>query len=481
MAESRQLKLYNSLTRAIEPLSTHRDFFGFYCCGPTVYGRAHIGNFRAFICADLLVRTLKAFDYPVRFVRNITDVDDKTIRGAQQEKIPLAEFTRKHEQSFQSDCKALSLLPPDVEPRAAEKTHIDEMIRLVGRLIAAKHAYIADDGSVYYRIDSFKNYGCLCHLDREGLRAGERVAQDEYEKKSLADFVLWKKHRPEDGDVRWDSPWGPGRPGWHVECSAMSMKYLGESYELHGGGIDLLFPHHENEIAQSEGATGKPFVKHWWHVAHLLVDGRKMSKSLGNLYTLEDVRKMGFAPNFRGEMNQLRYALMSTHYRESMNFTKDGLSAAASAIQRLQNFYTRLKYAADDGSVLGSLPREQTGAVLLEKFYAALENDLNVSAALGELFISVAEINRLIDRRKLSAQDAKGWIEVLGRIDDVLKVGITDLEDISLSEIQGLISQRDEARAGKDWAESDRIRKDLEDRGFVVKDTPTGTKIEQRR
>ena len=240
MAESRQIKLYNSLTREPELLEVHGGKFGFYCCGPTVYGRAHIGNFRAFVCADLLVRTLRAFGYPLQFVMNLTDVDDKTIRGAQAEKIPLAKFTQRHAESYWKDRDALAISKPDIEPRAT--AHIPDMIRLVEKLVATEHAYVADDGSVYYRIESFKNYGCLCHLDREGLRAGERVAQDEYEKESIADFVLWKKHRPEDGDVQWDSPWGPGRPGWHVECSAMSMKYLGESYELHGGGIDLLSP-----------------------------------------------------------------------------------------------------------------------------------------------------------------------------------------------------------------------------------------------
>lgn len=478
MATVRSLKLFDSLTRAIQPVPAG-DRLGFYCCGPTVYGRAHIGNFRTFVCTDLLVRTLKAFGYPVRFVRNITDVDDKTIRGAHAEKVPLAQFTARHEAAFQADCKALALLAPDVEPRAT--AHIADMIALIERLLENDHAYVADDGSVYYRIASFKDYGCLCHLDREGLRAGARVAQDEYEKESIADFVLWKKHRPEDGDVRWDSPWGSGRPGWHIECSAMSMKYLGESYELHGGGIDLLFPHHENEIAQSEAATGKPFVKHWWHAAHLLVDGKKMSKSLGNLYTLEDVREMGFEPNFEGQMNHLRYALISVHYRDSLNFTKDSLAAAAASIQRLQNFYTRLKYSLDDKIEADGLSAEQTGAAFLERFYASLENDLNISAALGTLFSAVTDINALIDRKKLSEKESKGWINALQSVDGVLQVGITRIEELPLSEVFGLITERDEARKAKDWAESDRLRGELESRGFIVKDTPTGTKVEPRR
>ena len=485
MAESRQLKLYNSLTRSIEPLTAlpAHDVFGFYCCGPTVYGRAHIGNFRAFVCADLLVRTLRAFGYPLKFVMNLTDVDDKTIRGACQEKVSLAEFTKKHEESYWKDREALSISKPDIEPRATG--HIAEMIRLVERLVAAKHAYIADDGSVYYRIDSFKNYGCLCHLDRGGLRAGARVAQDEYEKESIADFVLWKKHRPEDGDVKWNSPWGPGRPGWHLECSAMSMKHLGESYELHGGGVDLLFPHHENEIAQSEGATGKPFVKHWWHVAHLLVDGRKMSKSLGNLYTLEDIRGMGFDEGPHGKLSALRYALISVHYREPLNFTKSSLVAAREAIERLRGFGDRLHEAIKFPNLCDPLPTEQTAKALEAKFFNCLAEDLNISAALGELFASVRQINTLIDKERLSANDAKEWLSTLEKIDSILGIKAHEARLKKPSdegvEVLNLINQRDEARVRKDWATSDRIRDELAKRGLDVEDTPKGTQVKRRR
>jgi len=477
MAERRQLKLFDSLTRKPELLKVQGGSFGFYACGPTVYGRAHIGNFRTFVCMDLLVRTLKAFGYPLQFVRNITDVDDKTIRGAQQAGVRLAEFTRQHIDSFESDCRALALTPPDIEPRAT--AHIPEMIGLVEKLLAAKHAYVADDGSVYFRIESFKNYGCLCHLDREGLRPGARVAQDEYEKEGIADFVLWKKHRPEDGDVKWDSPWGPGRPGWHLECSAMSMKYLGESYDLHGGGIDLLFPHHENEIAQSEGATGKPFVKHWWHVAHLLVDGRKMSKSLGNLYTLEDVEKKGF------KSDELRYVLLSANYRENLNFTWDGLKAAREAITRLKTFSTRLHEAIDFPVIRDRLAEVQRAEAFEARFLDCLANDLNISGALGELFAAVREINTVMDRDLLSTEDAKAWLASLGRIDSILAVGAADSLLLKLTpekrEVMKLVEERDSARARKDWASSDRLRDELTKLGFNVKDTPRGTQIEPRR
>lgn len=485
MAVSRQLKLFNSLSRRIEPLQASTapsgkatapiKSFGFYFCGPTVYGRAHIGNFRSLVCADLLVRTLKAFGYPVSFVRNITDVDDKTIKGAQQEGISLADFTRKHEESFHKDCANLALLQPDKEPRATE--HIKEMIALVQKLVAANHAYVADDGSVYYRIESFKNYGCLCHLDREGLRAGARVAQDEYEKESLADFVLWKKYRPEDGDVKWDSPWGPGRPGWHLECSAMSMKYLGESYELHGGGIDLLFPHHENEIAQSEGATGKPFVKHWWHVAHLLVDGRKMSKSLGNLYTLDDVEKKGFTGR------ELRYALMSANYRENLNFTWKSLEDAKEALGRLDNLSIRLHEqtaAKDDGKNGAVLPPADFENAILGQ----LANDLNISGALGELFTALRKVNAAMDDGSVGPKQAKAWIEALQAVDKVLGIQLGSISGASttlLPEIQNLVSQRDKARASKDWSGSDRLRDELTKRGFLVEDTPAGTRVKPRR
>ncbi|MBV9462675.1 MAG: cysteine--tRNA ligase, partial [Verrucomicrobiae bacterium] len=412
MAISRELKLYNSLTRSVEPLPCDRAFFGFYFCGPTVYGRAHIGNFRSLICADLVARTLEAFGYPLKYVRNLTDVDDKTIRGAKEANAPLKEFTQKHIDEFHGDCKSLNLRTPEVEARATD--HVSMMIRVIKRLMTRGFAYQADDGSVYFRIASFPEYGRLAHLDAAGLKSGARVDQDEYDKESPADFALWKAHRPEDGQAVWESPWGPGRPGWHIECSAMSMEYLGETYELHGGGVDLLFPHHENEIAQSECATGLPFVGHWFHVAHLQVEGRKMSKSLGNLHTLDDIRAMGFGDNEFGHLDELRLALLWSHYREPLNFTRASLSDARAALQRLNNFSIRLHEVAWGGAAEASeRSYELKASDFQEQFLDSLQEDLNISAALARLFDAVTQVNTAIDHRNLSVAEAMEWIAAL--------------------------------------------------------------------
>ncbi len=328
------IRFYNTLSRALEVFeSLVPGRVGLYTCGPTVYNFAHIGNFRAYMFEDLLHRHLLRSGLQVLRVMNLTDVDDKTIRGALAAGLPLKAFTAPFVQAFFEDLRALNILPADHYPAATD--HVPEMIALVQTLLDKGHAYRSDDGSVYYRIDSFPSYGCLCHLDRSGLQAGARVAQDEYEKDNVADFALWKAWDEADGDVAWEAPWGRGRPGWHLECSAMSMRYLGPSFDLHTGGVDNMFPHHEDEIAQSEAATGQRFVRYWMHCAHLVVEGQKMSKSAGNFFTLRDLLQRGF--NGR----EIRYLLLSTHYRQQLNFTIDGLHGARTALGRLDAFRAR--------------------------------------------------------------------------------------------------------------------------------------------
>ena len=344
------LKIFNTLSRRLEsfePLTAGK--VRMYTCGPTVYDYAHIGNFRAYLFEDLLRRYLQYSGYQVTQIMNLTDVDDKTIQGSQKAGLPLAEYTRHYKEAFFADIQALNIEAAEAYPAATE--HIPEMIALIETLFKAGVAYRSEDGSVYFSIAKFPAYGRLAQLDLSELRPGARVAQDEYQKDNLADFALWKAWSPADGPVGWEAPWGRGRPGWHIECSAMSMKYLGPSFDLHTGGVDNIFPHHEDEIAQSEAATGQPFVKYWMHCAHLVVEGRKMSKSLGNFFTLRDLRERGY--NGR----EIRYALLSAHYRQTLNFSFAALTAARAALQRLDEFQDRLAPLA--GSVqlaLDTLP-----------------------------------------------------------------------------------------------------------------------------
>src|ERR1700677_659367 len=331
------LRLFNTMTRAVEelkPLAPPR--VSLYVCGPTIYNYGHIGNFRTYVAVDLLRRALKHFGYAVDHVMQFTDVDDKTIRGSREANLPLKEFTSVYRKAFLEDAKTLNIEMAARTPNATD--HIPAMIVLIQKLIDKKAAYVSEDGSVYFRIASFPKYGCLCHLDLAGMIAGARVNQDEYEKEGVGDFVLWKKWVEADGDVGWDSPWGWGRPGWHIECSALSMEHLGPQIDIHGGGVDLRFPHHENEIAQSEAATGLPFVRHWFHVEHLLVDGQKMSKSLGNMYTIRDVQQRGFTGR------ELRYALLSgANYAKNLNFTWHGMDDAKTALTRIDEWRKLVK------------------------------------------------------------------------------------------------------------------------------------------
>ena len=416
------LKLFNTLTRSVQdfaPLDPAGKSVGMYCCGPTVYDLAHIGNFRTFVFADLVRRLLEFKGYAVRHVMNITDVEDKIIRRIRETGQPLAEFTGQYERAFREDLKSLNCLDPHDTPRAT--AYIPEMIALIEQLIARGVAYRAADGSVYFSIEQYRGCGCtygqLVKLNFDEMRAGERVSSDEYEKESLADFALWKARAPDDGDVFWPSPWGEGRPGWHIECSAMSMKLLGTSFDIHMGGEDLMFPHHEDEIAQSEGALAYPsggrFVKYWLHGAHLLVEGKKMSKSSGNYFTLRDLLAKGFTGR------EIRYLLVTAHYREQFNFTMEGLHSARSSLARIDECLLKLRETAGNASAAPD-------AVLLAGFEAALSEDLNVSAAWGEVFDWVRESNRLLGAGQLSAAQAAAALAAWARVDTVFGLGMAD-------------------------------------------------------
>ncbi len=460
------LKVFNTLKRKKEefiPLNPPK--VGLYTCGPTVYNYPHIGNYRAYVFSDLLKRYLKYKGFHVMHVMNITDVDDKTIRDSQKEKVSLKEFTQKYENAFFEDLETLNILPANVFPRATE--HITEMIALVQKLLDKGFAYKSDDG-IYYSIKKFKNYGKLAHIKPEALETGAsgRVKADEYAKENAHDFALWKFYTPDDGDVAWEAPFGKGRPGWHIECSAMSMKYLGEQFDMHTGGIDLIFPHHQNEIAQSEGATGKQFVKYWLHNEWLLVDGKKMSKSLGNFYTLRDVLEKGYDPL------AFRYHMLGTHYRQQLNFTFAGLDAARQSLQRIWGCYDKL------GSV--NAPKHNPEVHkridrLKKEFADAMDNDLDTPSSLAALFGFVRDVNVMIAANSLSPEDGKAIRDAFESIDSVL--GILKRQEPPLpEELQKLIYEREEARKAKDWKKADELREKLREKGIILEDSPQGVR-----
>jgi cysteinyl-tRNA synthetase len=472
------IRLYDTLSRDIRELSAGRSGqFRFYVCGPTVYGPAHIGNFLTFIRFDVLYRLLRLAGYNPYLVRNITDVDDKTIRGAIAAGTDLATFTRGWTKRFHADCAALNLLPPDVEPRATD--HIAEQIRMVEQLIEKGHAYVGGDGSVYFRVSSFPGYGKLSHFDPETLRqqattsAGAVNLADEYERDSVADFALWKARKEADGPVYWDSPWGTGRPGWHLECSAMSLKYLGAGFDLHGGGEDLCFPHHENEIAQSEGATGEAFAAHWMHSVHLLVEGKKMSKSLGNFFLLDDLTGRGFHPA------EIRMAMLGGHYRQQFNFTIAGLEAARSGLGKLESAVAALlQQAGLEPDAWPEFVRPEAPADWgpFANGWGAFCNDLNTPAVLGALF------NALKRARKAAgnATAARSLLAAAGAL--VYGLGIelfarppADASDQPAPpEIQDLAQQRWAAKCARDFAAADALRARIADAGWQVIDRPDG-------
>ena len=468
------LKLFNTLSRSLqefEPQDPNRKQVGMYCCGPTVYDLAHIGNFRTFVFTDLVRRYLEFKGYEVRHVMNITDVEDKIITRVREAQVPLRDYTTKYEAAFFEDLLALGCLRPHQTPHATD--HIPEMIALIEKLLARGIAYRTADGSVYFSIEKYRacggEYGQLVKLDFDAMRPGERVSSDEYAKESVADFALWKARLPEDGAVFWASPWGEGRPGWHIECSAMSMKLLGPSFDLHLGGEDLIFPHHEDEIAQSEGAAlqqpGRPFVKYWMHGAHLLVEGKKMSKSLGNFYTLRDLLAKGF--NGR----EVRYLLLTAHYRESFNFTLEGLTGAQSALARLDECSSKLT------EIAGSTTADADPGLLTE-FSNALDDDLNMSAAWGAVFEWVRDTNRALAENRLSSSHAAAALAAWDRLATVLGLGVKKEVEMPV-ELQTLLDQRQAARKAKDFKRSDAIRDELKAKGWVIEDTPKGARLKR--
>jgi len=464
-------QLYNSMTRAVEelnPLAPPR--VSFYVCGPTIYNYGHIGNFRTYVAVDLLRRALKHFGYQVDHVMQFTDVDDKTIRGSREANLPLKEFTAIYRDAFLEDAKTLNIEIPERTPNATD--HIPPMIALIGKLIDKKSAYVSDDGSVYFRIASFPRYGCLCHLDLSSLMTGARVNQDEYEKEGVGDFVLWKKWVPADGDVGWDSPWGRGRPGWHIECSALSMEHLGPQIDIHGGGTDLRFPHHENEIAQSEAATGLPFVRHWFHVEHLLVDGQKMAKSTGNMYTVREVLARGYTGR------ELRYALLSgANYAKNLNFTWQGMDDAKTALSRIDEWRKRVRDLAPASPPPGAEQMEVSPGVTtyLRALDEALAHDLNINDALGHFFSLIRETHKALDAGALIPLQAH-HLEIAWRTLDAI-LGLGDATVTVPAEVQALLDQRAAARKAKDFAKSDELRKAIEALGWKVKDTAKGQEL----
>ena len=447
------------------PISPPR--VGLYTCGPTVHDFPHIGNYRTFVWEDLLRRFLELSGHDVRHVMNITDVDDKTILKSNARGVPLGDYTAPYIESFFEDLRTLRFRPAQVYPRATE--HVPEMIALVERLLARGSAYVKD-GSVYFRISAFPGYGRLSHVSQRELRIGASADADEYEKEDARDFVLWKAPKVE-GEPAWQAPFGPGRPGWHIECSAMSMKYLGESFDIHTGGVDNIFPHHENEIAQSEAATGKRFVRLWMHAAHLQVGGEKMAKSLGNFHTLRELLDQGHSPRV------VRHALLSTHYRKSLSFSMDLLHQASAELERLDDLRYRLLHEPAPGGENPDL-RDRTGTARAE-FIAALSDDLNVSEALAALFKLVRDVNTAFDKREVATANRDQIIAALAEADQIL--GTVNWQDeLPDAEVEAMIRSRQDARAVRDFQQADQIRAELAARGILLEDTPHGVRWKRR-
>ena len=468
------MKLFNTETREKEDIiPSDGNTLRMYTCGPTVYNYAHIGNFRTYVFEDLLRRSLKFFGFKVIQAMNITDVEDKTIRGALAEKVSLKVFTQKYTEAFFEDLKQLGIEPVEYYPLATD--YIGKMIEIIEKLLEEGIAYKGTDGSIYYNIEKFPSYGRLSHLDLCGLKAGAscRTGADEYDKEHVSDFALWKIYDPErDGDIFWASPFGKGRPGWHIECSAMAMQLLGTTIDIHVGGVDNMFPHHENEIAQSEAFSKQRFVRYWLHVEHLLVDHRKMSKSSGNFYTLRDLLAKGFTGS------QVRYMLLQVHYRMQMNFTFEGLQAAAKSLQRIEDFILRLKSLQTMGS-------SQAVESILKKtdqaFKEALTDDLNISQAFGALFEMIREINTLCDQDAVSKEGSEKVLYLLQQMDQVLGFLPLNKQEEIPSDLLLLLTQREEARVSKNWKEADACRDLLLSKGFSIEDTPSGARLKKNK
>jgi cysteinyl-tRNA synthetase len=467
------LKFFNTEKREKETFTPLQDkHVHIYTCGPTVYHYAHIGNFRTYIFEDLLRRTLKFFGFKVTQVMNLTDVDDKTIKGAIAKNISLHEYTAPFIEAFFADIKTLNIEPAEHYPAATD--YFAEMILMIQKLIDKGIAYKGGDDSIYYNIRKFPRYGCLSHFKMDELQVGasERVAADEYEKDNVSDFVLWKSYDAErDGKIFWESPFGPGRPGWYIECSAMATKLLGETIDIHCGGVDNMFPHHENEIAQSEACSGKPFSRFWMHAEHLIVDNKKMSKSLGNFYTLRDLLDKGFTGP------QVRYMLLQTHYKTQLNFTFAGLDGVKTTLNRLNEFIQRLlNYHGDEvGGDVDALVQKT-----YDSFAAALADDLNISVALAAVFDLMREANSLIDSRKLGREDIHKLIELMKKFDTVLGVlNFDKVQNEIPQELHDALQARIEARKNKDWSQSDVLRDFIHSKGYMIEDTADGARLKK--
>jgi len=462
------MRFFNTYSREIEDFrAIAPPAVKMYTCGPTVYNHAHIGNFRAYVFEDLLQRHLEASGFQVHRVMNLTDVDDKTIRNSRAAGQPLDQFTRQFKEAFFEDLHTLRIEPAAEFPAATEPRFIERMIGMIRELENQGIGYQADDASVYFRLSRFPEYGRLAHLNLDELRPTGRISNDEYEKESVGDFALWKAWDEADGDVGWDSPWGRGRPGWHIECSAMATALLGPEIDIHCGGVDNIFPHHEAEIAQSESCTGKKFVRYWLHCAHLMVQGQKMAKSAGNFYTLRDLTSLGWTGR------ELRYALISVNYRLPLNFTFEGLAGARSALARIDEWGARLTALAGSEDRASSHPLAGQA-----RFQEALDDDLNISGALGHLFDTIRESNRLMDQHQFAAADARALLNDWSKINKILAFD-ADAADIP-AEIQALLDARALARKGKDWAASDQLRDQLAALGWEVKDTKEGQRVTPR-
>lgn len=459
------LKLFNTLTKRIEEFKPiKKGAVSMYSCGPTVYNYAHIGNFRNYVFVDLLKRYLELKGFKVKHVMNLTDIDDKTIRDSGKIGWSLKQLTDKYTKIFMEDIKTLNIEPADIFPKATE--HVKDMIEFTKNLVEKGFAY-EKLGSVYFSIAKFKDYGKLSKVDLSQMKAGARVDMDEYEKEHPGDFTLMKKSKLDElkRDISYDTEWGKVRPGWHLECSVMSMKYLGETFDIHTGGVDLIFPHHENEIAQSEAYSGKKFVNYWAHNEHLIVNGKKMSKSLGNFYTLRDILKKGYDPM------AIRYLLLATHYRQKLNFTFEGLEAANNAIKRLNDFIFDLlneKSKEENNKVPGLIKKARA------KFEERMDNDLNISEALAVVFNFITEINK----EKIGEKDAKDILKLMKDFDKVLGVMKFEKEEIP-KEIKELADKRVEARKAKNWAEADELRDEIKAKGYIIEDTSEGYRVKK--
>ncbi len=474
------LKIYNTLTRTIDELipggikkDKPADYpaVTIYSCGPTVYSYAHIGNFRTFISNDFLRRYLKFRGYRVDHAMNITDVDDKTIKGSISEGITLAEYTEKYTDLFYEDLKTLNIETFEHNPKATES--IDEMINILKKIDANGMLY-EKEGSLYFNIAKFPDYGKLSLLDKREIKSGVSFDADEYEKEDVRDFALWKA--PKENEPFWETPYGPGRPGWHIECSAMIRKIFGSTIDIHTGGVDLIFPHHENEIAQSEGAYGETFVRHWIHTEHLLVDGAKMSKSAGNFYTLRDLLGKGYSPR------SIRYLLMSAHYKKQLNFTLDGITQADQALERIDNFIVRLNDRKGSAEVNPEV--EKIVEAMLAEFCETVDNDLNVSGGLGVFFDFIHKINTMISDDKISERDAERILDAVKRLDQVFGFifsGTTEENDADKERIDLLVNERIQAKKDKQFARADEIRDILKNEGVILEDTKDGTRWKRKR